>query len=238
MNEALKLGLVIAGENDPLGEIERFITDKQTDIFLFPEYHVPSKKLSDARAIVRKNHKWVITGVADRRSTGHFYQTAVVINPEGEIVGEHQKTSITKYEIGIGQDRGDELKTITTPFGVIGIAICYELHLPEIARVYALAGASIIFNPIGTGMWHEQQYGVWNRLAATRAYENGVFVVGSSHYNDAIPIAFAYAPNGDCLIQERSVNKLIPVTLDPSKYTIGRNFSQRRPELYSPLVQK
>jgi len=235
--ERLKLGLAVARDEKDLSELNSFLTDSWPQVLLFPEYYLASEMIPDACKLARANKKWLITGVEDRREPGKFYQTAIVINPRGEIVGEHQKTSITRTEVERGNSRGDSIRVIETEFGKIGITICYELHLPEIARVLALQGAEIIFNPIGTGMWHEDQYRQWNCLASTRAYENGVFVVGCSHFNDAIPIAFAYDPKGKCLLQERSVNRLIPITLDPSSYTFGRNFNQRRPKLYSDLVK-
>lgn len=236
--EKIRLGLVIARDEKDLTELKKFITDPWPQVLLFPEYYLASEMIPDACELAEVNKKWLITGVEDRRETNKFYQAAVVINPKGKIVGEHRKTSITKNEIKRGNCRGDNIRTIKTDFGKIGIAICYELHLPEIVRTLALQGAEVIFNPIGTGMWHEEQFRQWNCLASTRAYENGVFVVGCSHYNDTIPIAFAYDPKGKCLLQERQANRLIPITLDPEGYTFGRNFDQRRPELYSSLVKK
>jgi predicted amidohydrolase len=238
MAERLRLGLVNAREEKSLSEMKRFVGEPGVDAILFPEGYIHSDKLGEACNLARENKKWVISGMEDYREKGKFFETGVVISPSGKVIGEHRKTSITRHEIEHKYNRGDTIEVIETELGTFGLAVCYELHLPEISRVLALQGAWVIFNPIGTGMWHEHQYTVWNNLAATRAAENGVFVVGCSHYNDTIPIAFAYAPNGECLVRERSVNRLIPVTLDPTKYTIGRNFDQRRPELYGKLVNK
>lgn len=238
MAERFRLGLVNAQEEKDLSEMKRFIGEPGVDAVLFPEGYMHSDKLSEACKLAKENKKWVISGMEDHREKGKFFETGVVISPAGKVVGEHRKTSITRYEIEHKYNRGDSIEVIETELGTLGLAVCYELHLPEISRVLALQSAWIIFNPIGTGMWHEHQFQIWNSLAQTRAAENGVFVVGCSHYNDTIPIAFAYAPNGECLVSERSVNKLIPVTLDPSKYTIGRNFDQRRPELYGKLIER
>lgn len=234
--EKIKIGLAIAQDEKGLSELKKFISSPEADVIIFPEYYLDSTRLDEACDLAKQHKKWLITGMEDRRDKDKFYQAAVIINPKGEIVGEHRKTSITKYETGIGQSRGDSIKVIETEIGKIGIAICYELHLPEVTRILALQGAELIINPVGTGMWHEHQYQIWNSLAQTRAYENGVFVVGCSHYNDPVPLAFAYAPDGTCLLKERSVNRLIPLTLDPTKYTFGRNFDQRRKDLYKDIV--
>lgn len=235
--ERLRTGLVIATPESGLSELEKYIPDRSADVFLFPEGHINSNLLEETKRLVSNSKKWLITTVEDYREGGRVYQTGIVINPQGEIVLEHKKTSITRSEEEQGLARGDSLKIVETPIGKIAICVCYELHLPEVARVYALNGAEIIFNPIGTGMWHEHQFQIWTALAQARSYENGVFIVGCSHYNEAIPIAFVYAPNGECLLQERSRSGLISITLDPSKYTFGRNFSQRRPEPYNDLIK-
>lgn len=55
-------------------------------------------------------------------------------------------------------------------------------------------------------------------------------------------MAYAYAPNGNCLVLSREANRMIPVVLDFNKYKAGRNFDKRferrRPDLYSYLVKK
>ncbi|MBI4947677.1 MAG: carbon-nitrogen hydrolase family protein [Bacteroidetes bacterium] len=172
----------------------------------------------------------------DRRKSGKKFQTSIIIDPSGNIVGEHQKTSITKWEVENGYSRGDSINVVDTKIGSIGLAICYEIHFPEISRIYALKGAKIILNPIGTGMWHESQLKQWTSIASARASENNVYVLGCSHFNDAIPLAFAYDPNGNCLVLSRDANRLITVTIDLNK--LGEEqFSQRRPELYGELIK-
>ena len=85
-------------------------------------------------------------------------------------------------------------------------------------------------------MWDEAQFKVWNAIARARASENNVFVVGCSHFNDHIPIAFAYAPSGECLVSSREKNSMVPVVLRLAKHKTGMDFDQRRPELYSDLI--
>jgi len=232
----LKIGLIIARQNQGLSEANNFLSKFSGDLLLFPEGFISSKNLKKLCQLAKKYKKWIVSGMDDRRDK-EIFETAVVINPKGKLVGEHKKTSITKSEIEDGYSRGGSIEIINTDFGKIGVAICYEIHFPEVARILALKGARIIFNPIGTGMWHEKQYKIWTRTAAARAAENGVFVVGCSHFNDAIPIGFACDPEGNFLVRERSVNKLIPVTVDFSKYK-KFSFDQRRPELYEQLVKK
>jgi len=176
--------------------------------------------------------------VDDRRDKVKKYSTAIVVGPDGSILGEHKKTSIGGVGIEKGYSKGDFIDVINTDFGVVGVSICYELHFPEVARVYALKGARIIFNPIGVGMFDDKQFFQWNSLASARASENNAFVAGCSHFNEAIPLAFAYDPNGECLVQSRGEKGVIKTTIDFNKYSSkDKKFSRRRPELYGILTE-
>ena len=233
----IKIGLVIAKpERDSISEIEKYITE-EADILMFPEGYLQSKNLKKVQAIAKKNKKWIVTGMDDRRDKSKKMEAGIIIDSDGRLVGEHFKTSITQWEVDHGFSRGNSIKVINTKLGKFGFAICYEVHFPEVARALAINGVEIILNPIGTGMWHEEQFKQWNAVAKTRASENNAFVVGCSHFNDAIPMAYAYAPGGECLISVRDVNRMVMVTLDPEKYKLDKNFSQRRPELYKDLTK-
>jgi len=236
----LVVGMVIArhvkDSEQPLSELKKFTAEKKTDIVLFPEDHIYSEKLPDLQEIARQRKKWIISGMEDRETGGEKFKHAVVVNPRGEIVGRHHKTSLTYDELSKGFSHGDAVQVIETDFSTIGVAICYEMHFPEVARIYALQGARIVFNPVGTGMWHQTQFEVWTSVGRTRASENGIFTVGCSHQNDAIPFAYAYSPDGSCLVETRDANRLVTVTLDLSK-CFGMFLEHRQPHLYGKLIE-
>lgn len=227
----LSVGIVIAKEGAGLSDLENYTQHQGVDLLLLPEGYLGSDQLPEACALSKKHKKWLVTSMEDTRTKGSAYQTGIVVNPEGKVVGEHKKTSVTQYELDNNVQAGDSIEAIPTPFGLVGLAICFEIHFPEITRVYALQGARIIFNPIGTGMWNEQQLKQWSSIACARASENGVFMLGCSHFNDAIPMAYAYSPRGECLALVRDANRMVVVTLDLDAYK-PHDFSQRRPDLY------
>ena len=232
----LNVGIVIAKEEKGLSELRLYAQEDNVDLLLLPEGYLSSKQLDEACELAKQNKKWLVTSMEDTRAEGHKYQTGVVISPDGKIAGEHRKTSVTRYEEDNGTEVGDTIEVIDSPLGKLGITVCFEAHFPEIARVYALQGARIIFNPIGTGMWNEEQFKQWSSIGCARASENGVFMVGCSHFNDAIPIAYAYSPRGECLALVRDANRMVKVTLDLDGY-LPHNFDQRRPELYKMLTE-
>jgi len=233
----IKLGIVVAQpETETISEFEKYISSEWAEMLMFPEGYLNSKNLEIIRELAKKHNKWIVCGMDDTRDLAHHMESGIIIDPSGNILGEHRKTSLTKWELEHGYERGNSIKVIDTPFGKFGFAICYEIHFPEVSRILALQGAEVIFNPIGTGMWNEAQFSVWNAIAKARASENNAFVVGCSHFNDCIPVAFAYAPDGECLVSSREQNRMIPVVLDFEKYKTRKIFDQRRPDLYSDLV--
>jgi hypothetical protein len=77
-----------------------------------------------------------------------------VLEPFGGVI---RVENWTPSDARLSLARGDSIQAIATTLGVFGIAVCYEIHMPEVPRVLALQGAKVIFNPIGTGMWNEEQ---------------------------------------------------------------------------------
>ena len=235
----LNVGMVIAipvkDSGHPLSELEKFTNDKKAEVILFPEDHIYSDKLPDLQDIARSRKKWIVSGMEDRDTGGEKFKHAVIVNPLGEIMGRHRKTSLTYDELSKGFSHGDRIQAVETEFGIVGVSICYEMHFPEVARIYALQGAKLIFNPVGRGMWHERQNLAWTAVGRSRASENGIFTVGCSHQNDAVPFAYAYAPDGECLAQTRDVNRMVTVTLDLSQ-CIGMFLEHRQLHLYGKLI--
>jgi predicted amidohydrolase len=236
LNVGLVIALPVKDSDQPLSELEKFTLDQKADIILFPEDHIYSEKLPDLQAIARNRKKWIISGMEDRDTGGEKFKQAVVINPKGEIVGRHHKTSLTYDELSKHFSHGEAIQAVGTDFGLVGVTICYEVHFAEVARIYALQGAKVLFNPIGTGMWHETQFQQWTSVGRTRASENGIFCVGCTHQNGAIPMAYAYSPDGGCLVETRDVNRMVMVSLDLSQ-CFGMFLEHRQPYLYKKIVE-
>lgn len=117
---------------------------------------------------------------------GKFYNTSVVLGPNGDIVATYRKIHLFNVNVpGAIVHResdiiapGDEM--VITRFGEfgLGLSICFDVRFPELYRKLALAGAEVIaipaaFNAV-TGRAH------WHQLIRTRAIENHVFVVAAA----------------------------------------------------------
>ncbi len=116
--------------------------------------------------------------------------------------------------------------------------MCYELHFPEVARIECLQGARILFNTIGTGMWHDQQLDEWTSLAKARAIENRCFVLGCTHFCDPIPLMFGYDPHGRELLRLIRTKGLANVDIDISLIDERDYFRDRNPECYTEISRR
>lgn len=113
---------------------------------------------------------------ADDGSRKIFNATALV-GPDG-LIGIHRKTMLPQGKIGRDDFHeqevfafGDELEPFETPFGRVGMMICYEAFFPEIARCLAVKGADLIVCPSAAPA--PQQDG-FDLILRARAMENSV----------------------------------------------------------------
>ena len=177
--------------------------------------------------------------------------TAVLVGPEG-LVGRYRKTHLPHLGVDRFVTPGDgPYEPFDTPLGSIGIAICYELRFPEIARSYALAGADLLAHPTN---WPSAVPSVGEFVTLTRAFENRVFLLtadrvgreGWAEYGGWSQIVhplgrrLARAEEGkeslvtaEIDVREARVKDLVP---RPGEYEV-RLFDDRRAELYGALVE-
>ena len=127
-----------------------------------------TKALGNVAATYRM---YIIAGLLEKDGE-EVYNTAVLINREGQVQGKYRKVSLPREEIEGGITPGDNLPVFTTDFGRIGMMICWDVTYPEAARELARKGAEVIFLPIWGGNL---------TLAKARAIENQVYLVSSTY---------------------------------------------------------
>lgn len=215
-----------------LDELCNFLQMKG-DMIVFPEGFLHADNLPAAEELVRQSGKWVVCGMEDGEPGKDF--SVVVLSPEKGRIFTHYKTALTDGDLKDGRSAGKTINTCKTPFGIIGTPLCYEIHFPEISRILSLLGAMILINPIGTGMWHRQQLYEWTTIAAARAIENRAFVLGCTHYCDAVPMAYAFGPDGRELGLLAGAHGALTVDIDLSKITERDWLRHRTPALYDTL---
>ena len=129
----------------------------------------------------------LILPLFEKRSTGIYHNTAVVLDADGSIAGRYRKMHIPDdpgfYEKFYFTPGDTGFQTIPTRFGKIGVLICWDQWFPEAARLTALSGAQILFYPTAIGYQAfdksvaEKQIQAWQTIQKAHSIANGVFTV-------------------------------------------------------------
>ena len=129
----------------------------------------------------------LILPLFEKRSTGIYHNTAVVLDADGSIAGRYRKMHIPDdpgfYEKFYFTPGDTGFQTISTRFGKIGVLICWDQWFPEAARLTALSGAQILFYPTAIGYQEfdksvaDKQAQAWQTIQKAHSIANGVFTV-------------------------------------------------------------
>jgi predicted amidohydrolase len=148
--------------------------------------------LAAVREAAAKHGIWVHLGSlavlrgADEENGGKLANRGYVIDSGGEIRARYDKMHLFDVDLPTGESwresnsysRGERAVTVTTPLGVLGLAICYDLRFPDLFRALSDAGATILAMPAAftrpTGAAH------WHILQRARAIEAAAFVISAA----------------------------------------------------------
>lgn len=107
------------------------------------------------------------------KKRGDIYNSAVMIDANGDIMGVYRKVHVYPPEKQ-WVIPGIETPVFETPFAKIGIVICYDGDYPELSRKLAMKGAEIIVRPSAL----LRSFEIWNLTNCARAYDNHVYLIG------------------------------------------------------------
>jgi predicted amidohydrolase len=156
--------------------------------------------------LAEKHGLYIVAGLLERDGP-RVYNTAVLIGPDGRLSGKYRKVCLPREEIDGGVTPGDSLPVFDTPFGRIGMMICWDSQFPEPARELALKGAEVIFLPIAGGN---------TTLVKARAIENQVYIVSSSYDMETA----VFDRKGSILSEASSENPVIVQEVDLGEQTL------------------
>jgi predicted amidohydrolase len=144
-----------------------------------------SEVLADA---ARRNKIWVVAGLTELDGEV-VYNTAVLLNRNGELVGKYRKVHLPREEWKKGIRPGQEYPVFETDFGKVAIQICYDWFFSEAAEIFALNGAEIIFAPTwGNTLPDEDGKVDGESTFCVRARDNGVYMVPSVYDGNSMVI--------------------------------------------------
>ncbi len=192
----------------------------------------------------------LIVPIYERVDEGTFYNTAAVINDDGDLLGIYRKMHIPQVE-GFWEKfyfKPGNLgyPVFDTAVGRSGVYICYDRHFPEGWRALGLAGAKIVFNPAATTRGHSKY--LWQLEQPAAAVANEYYIgainrVGVENLEDTDYYGSSYFvdPRGNIVGETASDSddEVIVRDLDMSLVSEVRRhwafYRDRRPESYESL---
>ncbi len=188
------------------------------------------------RALAEDLGIWLLIGslaikVDDPRKTAN---RSFLIDPKGQIAAQYDKIHLFDVDLPSGEKYresntvagGHRAVLADTPWGKMGLTICYDLRFPQLYRGLAQAGAFLLTVPSAftetTGKAH------WHTLLRARAIENGAFVVapaqGGLHANGRRTYGHSLivAPWGEVLAEAGTEPGIIVAEIDPERVSDAR----------------
>ena len=151
---------------------------------------------------------------------GEYFNTSVVFNPQGDLVATYRKIHLFGFDIGEAEalTAGSDVVVIDTPLGRTALATCYDLRFPELFRAFVDEGATAVLLASG---WPTVRINQWTLLAAARACENQMWVVGCNetgfHAGHQLGGESLIAdPRGDVVASAGTQERTLVAELDPS----------------------
>ena len=234
---------------------------ERPDLIVLPEVTYPAYFLRsreeyrqvgplDAGALIRtfggkaaQHSAYLAVGAAFPSDEGEVANSALLFAPDGSLAGRYDKSFLWHFDRRWFR-AGDHYPVFETPLGRLGLLICADGRLPEIARCLALGGAQVIVDSTAWVSWGRQPSELSNPqpeyMMSARALENGVWVVAAGKVGiEAGSIVYCgrscvIDPQGRMLASAGTEETVLTFDLDPAEAT-GPPFA-RRPDLYSALT--
>lgn len=242
----------------------RTAKEKKADIVILPEmFNCPYENEKFIEYAETKNNSptlkliskladdlniYILAGSIPEKKKNKIYNSSYFFDSNGKIIANHKKMHLFDIDVK-GKIRFMESDTLNagnnftiadTPFGKIGIGICYDIRFIELGRILTLDGAKILIYPgafnLTTGPAH------WELLFRSRALDNQVYTIGvapalnkNSNYK-SFGHSIIASPWGDIIAECGYDEELKVVDIDLDKIDKVRKeipvLKNRRDDLY------
>jgi apolipoprotein N-acyltransferase len=138
----------------------------------------------------RKNRRYLVVGGKDPIADGDFYNTAYVIGPDGHVA--FRQVKVVPIQFFKDGRPAREQKLWNSPWGKIGICVCYDLSYTRVTdRLVKLGAEALVVPPMDVADWGQSQHELHGRIAPTRAAEYGlpIFRLASSGISQVVDSA-------------------------------------------------
>ena len=218
---------------------------------------IPGESTQIFSELAKEKKIVIIVPIFEKASNGKFYNSAVVIDADGKILGSYRKIHVPQdplfYEKNYFEAGDTGYLVVKTRYGCIGVLICYDQWFPEPARINTLMGAEIIFYPTAIGYikdhtsadgdWHD----AWKTVQRAHAIANGVHIAAANRVGEEGELQFwggsFVCDSFGVVLAKASTRKeeVLIVTVDLSKNKKIREgwgfLKNRRPDTYGSLVE-
>ena len=242
-----------------------FCQTEDTDTFDLAE-PIPGPSTEYFGNITRELGVVLVTTLFERRASGIYHNTAVVLEKDGSIAGKYRKMHIPDdpayYEKFYFTPGDLGFNPIETSVGKLGVLVCWDQWYPEAARLMALAGADMLIYPTAIG-WEstdpadeqQRQQDAWIISQRGHAVANGLPVISANRVgHEADPSgqtkgiqfwghSFVSGPQGEILAKassQQEENLVVEVDLAHSENVrrIWPFFRDRRIDAFGELTKR
>jgi omega-amidase len=201
------------------------------------------------KELAKEANLFLVGGSVPEKEGDRYYNTSYTFSNCGDLIGKYRKIHLFDIDIEGAisfkesdvLSAGDNIVLIDTPYGKIGVVICYDLRFPELIRKNVLKGAQVIIAPSAFNMTTGPAH--WELLARARAVDNQVFVAlcSPARQEDASYVAYGHSlvasPWGDVMASLDGAENILVVDLSMDQVSHVRKqlplLNHLRPEVYA-----
>jgi len=216
---------------------------------------LPSPTTTRMQALAKELEVVLIVPIFEEARRGVYFNSVVVYDADGAYLGKYRKTHIPdspQYHEKFYFTPGDlGYPVFQTRFGVIAVGICWDEWFPEVARIFALAGAELLFYPSAIGSEPDRpgysSAGAWKTVLCSHGITNGVFIaavnrVGVEDDMEFYGESFVSDPFGNVIASAGSDEEVLLADVDFSRNRELRELfhflRDRRVDTYEPILRR
>ena len=224
---------------------------------------IPGPTTTAFQKFAKSKRVVVVASLFEKRASGLYHNTAVIIDADGSLLGSYRKMHIPDdplfYEKFFFTPGDLGFRAWQTRYAKIGVLICWDQWFPEAARLTAMQGAEILFYPTAIG-WHPSekaqhgalQHNAWETIQRSHAIANGCYVAVPNRIGheklagDGIEFwgqSFVAGTSGELLAKASAdQEETLVVPLDLRKVDVTRThwpfLRDRRIDAYADLARR
>jgi predicted amidohydrolase len=179
------------------------------------------------KQLAKKMGIFLHTGSFVEEDDGQYYNTSLLLSPEGQILGKYRKIHLFGYNSMETQilSPGNEVVVVDTPFGKMGMATCFDLRFPELFRAMVDKGAQVF---LVCSAWPYPRLEPWIMLNRVRALENQAYLIsansaGMNCGSQFVGHSMVSDPWGTLLAGAGDEEMIVKTRIDPQSVTKARD---------------